>query len=83
MKTTPAVGTTFFAMAALWALATPARAQAPKPPAPNALMQIVPVSPNLEPAIPRPAQEQAAREKLAALEKRTGRKPNILVFLVD
>jgi arylsulfatase len=46
-------------------------------------MQIVPVSPNLEPAIPRPAQEQAAREKLAALEKRTGRKPNILVFLVD
>jgi len=83
MKTTPAVGATLFAMAALWAPATPAPAQAPKPPAPNALMQIVPVSPNLEPAIPRPAQEQAAREKLAALEKRTGRKPNILVFLVD
>lgn len=38
---------------------------------------------HLEPAIPHPEQEQAALDKLAALEARTGRKPNILILLVD
>lgn len=37
----------------------------------------------LEPHIPRPDQEAAAADKLAALEERFGRKPNILIFLVD
>lgn len=37
----------------------------------------------MEPAIPRPEQEAAAAEKLAAFEARAGRKPNILLFLVD
>ena len=37
----------------------------------------------LEPAIPHPAQEQAALDKLKALEARTGRKPNVLILLVD
>ena len=38
---------------------------------------------NLEPSIPHPAWEQEAHQKLVALEKRSGRKPNILVFIVD
>lgn len=42
-----------------------------------------PTKPYLEPAISRPAQEQAAREKLEALEKKFGRKPNIVILLVD
>ncbi|MFM8214521.1 MAG: sulfatase-like hydrolase/transferase, partial [Pirellula sp.] len=37
----------------------------------------------MEPAIPRPAQEKIAREKLAALKAKTGRAPNVLIFLVD
>lgn len=38
---------------------------------------------NMEPVIPHPEQEKAARDKLAALEKKFGKKPNILVFLLD
>lgn len=37
----------------------------------------------LEPAIPRPAQEQTALDRLREFETRTGRKPNILIMLVD
>lgn len=37
----------------------------------------------LEPAIPHAVQQQAAAEKLRQLEARTGRKPNILIILVD
>jgi hypothetical protein len=40
-------------------------------------------APYLEPFIARPEQEATAAEKLAALEARFGRKPNILIFLVD
>lgn len=35
---------------------------------------------NMEPAIPHPDQEKSARQKLADPEKKTGKKPNILVF---
>lgn len=38
---------------------------------------------HLEPAIPRPEQEAAARRKLAAMRARIGKAPNILVLLVD
>lgn len=38
---------------------------------------------NLEPIIPRPDQEKIASEKLKNLESKTGKKPNILIFLVD
>ncbi|WGL17656.1 arylsulfatase [Microbulbifer bruguierae] len=38
---------------------------------------------NFEPAIPRPEQEKLAAKKLADLQSKTGRKPNILIFLVD
>ena len=37
----------------------------------------------LEPAIPRPEQEETTAEKLAALEARTGRRPNIIILVVD
>ncbi|WP_146406628.1 sulfatase-like hydrolase/transferase [Allorhodopirellula heiligendammensis] len=36
-----------------------------------------------EPFIPRPDQETEAADKLAALEKKFGRKPNVLILLVD
>jgi arylsulfatase len=37
----------------------------------------------LEPAIPHPEQEKSAQDRLKAFEARTGRKPNILILLVD
>ncbi|MGC1480247.1 MAG: hypothetical protein WA771_07065, partial [Chthoniobacterales bacterium] len=37
----------------------------------------------LEPAIPHPEQAKEAAAKLAALEGKFGRKPNIVVLLVD
>lgn len=41
------------------------------------------IAENMEPIIAHDDQLAQAREKLAALEKRTGKKPNILIFLVD
>ncbi len=41
------------------------------------------VAAHMEPAIPHPAQEQAAKDKLAALKAKTGRAPNILIIVVD
>jgi arylsulfatase A-like enzyme len=38
---------------------------------------------NMYPAIAHPEQDKKAREKLAALEKKFGKKPNILIFLMD
>jgi arylsulfatase A-like enzyme len=38
---------------------------------------------NMYPALQRPEQDQAAFDKLAALEERTGKKPNIFIFLMD
>ena len=43
----------------------------------------VQIAPNMEPVIPHDDQMAAAKQKLAALEKKTGKKPNILVFLMD
>lgn len=40
-------------------------------------------APYLEPFIPHPEQEAKAAEKLAALKERFGRRPNILILLVD
>jgi arylsulfatase len=45
--------------------------------------QTVPVGEHREPVFKFPAQDRAARRKLNALEKKTGRKPNILVILMD
>lgn len=38
---------------------------------------------NRMPAIDHPGQDAAAQKRLRAVEKRTGRKPNILVLIVD
>src|SRR5215475_5091248 len=38
---------------------------------------------NMYPVVPHPEQERQAREKLVALEQKTGKKPNILIFLLD
>ncbi|MFV0530875.1 MAG: sulfatase-like hydrolase/transferase [Flavobacteriales bacterium] len=38
---------------------------------------------NWEPAIPRPEQEKIAKQKLKALENKTGKKSNVLIFIMD
>jgi len=38
---------------------------------------------NMFPVVPHPEQDAEARKKLAALEQKTGKKPNILIFLMD
>ena len=38
---------------------------------------------NMYPVIAHPEQERAARDKLARLEQKSGKKPNILIFLLD
>jgi arylsulfatase len=38
---------------------------------------------NMYPAVPHPDQDAEARNKLAALQAKTGKKPNILIFLLD
>jgi len=38
---------------------------------------------NMYPAVPHADQDAAARKKLADLERRTGKKPNIVIFLLD
>jgi arylsulfatase A-like enzyme len=52
---------------------------------PNQYLQATPVNvaPNMEPVIQHPDQMMEARNKLAELEKKTGKKPNIIVFLLD
>ena len=43
----------------------------------------VKIADNMEPVIAHGDQDKQARQKLAALEKRFGKKPNILIFLMD
>jgi arylsulfatase len=52
---------------------------------PNQFMHMMPakIADNMEPVIQHPDQEKLAKEKLAALEKRFGKKPNILIFITD
>ncbi|WP_240453751.1 sulfatase-like hydrolase/transferase [Chachezhania antarctica] len=40
-------------------------------------------APNMYPALSRPEQDSAAAKKLADLEAKTGKKPNVLFFLLD
>lgn len=44
---------------------------------------VTPVAGNMEPVISHPEQAAAVRDKLAELEKRTGKKPNILIYILD
>ena len=41
------------------------------------------LAPNMMPVVQHSEQEKQARQKLADLEKKTGKKPNIVVFLMD
>ena len=52
---------------------------------PNQFMHLQDVKPadNMYPVVPHPEQDQAARSKLADLEKKSGKKPNILIFIMD
>jgi arylsulfatase A-like enzyme len=52
---------------------------------PNQFMHLLDVKPadNMYPVIPHPEQDQTARARLAELEKRFGKKPNILIFIMD
>ncbi|MFJ1267900.1 sulfatase-like hydrolase/transferase [Legionella lytica] len=52
---------------------------------PNQYIQLQPVSlaPNMEPVIVHPDQMKEAQKKLADLEAKTGKKPNIIIFLMD
>ena len=54
-----------------------ARAQA------STLSKAVRVSENMEPSIPRPEQDASALRKLAELQTKTGKKPNIVWLLID
>lgn len=47
------------------------------------LSRAVATSANMQPSIPLPDQDARAAEKLAAFEARIGKKPNILIFIVD
>ena len=46
-------------------------------------LETVKPAPNLEEVIPHPEQREEAMAKLAEFESRTGRRPNILVYLMD
>jgi len=72
-----------FVLTAALSLSSEAQAQQAlwKPKSP--FLKGVQTAANLEPTIPHPAWEREAQAKLAALEKKTGRKPNILIFIVD
>jgi arylsulfatase len=46
-------------------------------------LQDVAPADNLYPVIQHPEQDKAAQDKLAALQQKTGKKTNILIFLLD
>ena len=72
------------ALAVLFAFGpAPAVSQQDLPKPASALNRAVATTGNWQPAIPRPEQEQAVVQKLAAFEERAGQKPNILIFIVD
>ena len=51
---------------------------------PGQYMHLQDVKPgdNMYPVIQHPEQDKAAQDKLAALQQKTGKKPNILIFLL-
>lgn len=67
----------FFVLGCVLVLTPLVHAQASK------LNRAVRTADNMEPAIPRPEQDKAVAAKLAALEKKTGKKPNIVWLLID
>ena len=53
------------------------------PPEDPLVRKTVQVAENMEPVIPHPEQDGETQKKLTELEKKTGKKPNILVFIMD
>ena len=49
----------------------------------STLSRAVRTTETMQPAIPRPEQDRAVARKLAALEQRTGKKPNVVWIIVD
>ncbi|MGL6266771.1 MAG: hypothetical protein ACRC2O_02555, partial [Chitinophagaceae bacterium] len=47
------------------------------------LSKAVMLNDHQQPFIPRPEQDKVSLQKLAALEKKTGKKPNIVWFIID
>ena len=45
--------------------------------------QTTKIADNMMPVMAHPAQDKEARDKLAEFEKRTGKRPNIVIFLMD
>jgi arylsulfatase A-like enzyme len=65
-------------------LVTVAPQSGPTPPGEDPLSAVTMQSaPNMEPVIAHNDQATEAKNKLAALEKKTGKRPNVLVFLMD
>ena len=58
------------------------RLQEPEPTDPLAA-EWVQIAENMEPVVPHDEQAAEAKKKLADLEKKTGKKPNILIYLMD
>lgn len=50
---------------------------------PLSMAKAIPGKENWQASIPRPEQDKIAADKLAALQKKTGKKPNIVWFLID
>lgn len=52
---------------------------------PGQYLHVLPteIAENMEPVIPHSKQDAETKQKLSALEKRFGKKPNILIFLLD
>jgi arylsulfatase len=46
-------------------------------------LNAVKIAPNMEPVIQHPEQDAAVRRKLDELHRKTGKRPNLLIFLVD
>jgi len=87
IKTTPAAagsnhGPISLSMPRGMAASIERRLQVPDSTDPLAAETVQPAE-NMEPVIPHDDQAAEAKKKLEALEKKTGKKPNILIFLMD
>uniref|UniRef100_UPI002867CF76 sulfatase-like hydrolase/transferase n=1 Tax=Sulfurovum sp. TaxID=1969726 RepID=UPI002867CF76 len=49
----------------------------------SGLSDAVKTKENMEASIPRPAQEKSVQKKLVELEKKTGKKPNVVLIVAD
>ncbi|HNS15901.1 MAG TPA: arylsulfatase [Syntrophorhabdaceae bacterium] len=47
------------------------------------VQKTVRIAPNMEPVIPHPEQAAEAKKKIEALQKKAGKRPNILIYLMD